>query len=352
MRGRRNTRMTRRSAYGFTLIELLVVIAILGVLIALLLPAVQAARESARRMQCTNNLKQIGLGIQNCESQYRKLPTGGEGTDYKVSPPATIFDTVEQHSMFTYILPFVEKKDLYDQMNMTYTYRDTRWPGNQTAAKTEISFYLCPSNAFLDRKDPFGYGQLDYFATVYTDIDPVTGLRNKATRMDGALAVPATGISAVVDGTSNTIAVIEDSGRTYPTVPFFSKSKYPDPACASGNADSGDCAGTSNNRAVNRWADPDAAGSGVSGPPNEIAKYINQNNTPLGGPPGTVAPNGPCPWSENNCGPNDEPFAYHVGGCNALFMDGSVHFLADKITGRTLRELITRAEGVPPSGEY
>jgi len=352
MRGYRIGRGSVVPRWGFTLIELLVVVAILGVLMAMLLPAVQAARESARRSQCSNNLKQIGLGLHSCESQYKKLPSGGEGTNFEASPPETIFDTVDLHSPFTRILPFIEKRDSYDKMNMKYSSRDTRWPGNQVAAKNEISTYRCPTNPFLDQKDPFGYGQLDYFATVYTDIDPVTGLRNKASRMNGALAVPATAITAIVDGASNTIGVIEDTGRSYPTVSFFSKSKYPDPACVGGYADSADCAGTSNNRTVNRWADPDAAGSGVSGPPNEIGKYINQNNTPFGGPPGAVAPNGPCPWSENNCGLNDEPFAFHVGGCNALLMDGSVRFLDDKITGPTLRYLITRSEGVPPPPDF
>ncbi len=329
--------------FGFTLVELLVVIAIIGLLLALLLPAVQAARESGRRSQCTNNLKQIGVGLHNHESAYGRLPTGGEGTDYSTSPPSTMFDL---HSTFTAILPFIEQREIYDKMSLKYSYRDTRWPGNQEAAQYEIKTYVCPSNPFSDRKDPFGYGQLDYYSTVYTDIDPVTGLRNKATRMDGALAVPATSIAKVFDGASNTIAIIEDSGRTYPTIEFYTFSKYPDPACASGFGDTADCSGTSQNRAVNRWADPDAGGSGVSGPPNESGKYINNNSTPLGGPPD-------CLWSANNCGLNDEPFSFHSGGCNAVFADGSVHFLSETIDFLTIRRLVTRAEHAEvPSGGW
>ena len=111
---------------GFTLIELLVVIAIIGMLMALLLPAVQAAREPARRSSCSNNLKQIGLAIHNFESVYRKLPTGGEGTDYSNLNghpfPRSCFS---KHSLFTHLLPFIEKKDIYDQLDLTKSYRDT-----------------------------------------------------------------------------------------------------------------------------------------------------------------------------------------------------------------------------------
>lgn len=251
-------RAAARSPSGFTLVELLVVIAIIGILIALLLPAVQAAREAARRTQCTNNMKQIGLGLLNYESTYRSFPSGGEGTDYTTSPPSTKFD---MHSVFTVILPYIEQNAVYQQMNLSYSYRDTRFAGNQATAKTEIAAYLCPSDPFLSTNlDPQGYGRLDYYATVYTDIDPTTGKRNKTTRKDGALAIPAASIAAIIDGTSNTIAVIEDAGRGHPSVGFKTASAYTDPTCSGGHGDSADCSGTSNMRAVHRWADPDAGG--------------------------------------------------------------------------------------------
>jgi len=334
---------------GFTLVELLVVITIIGVLMALLLPAVQAARESARRSHCTNNMKQMGLAIHNFESVKKKLPSGGEGTDYSVSPPVTAF---ESHSTFTLLLPFIEKKDIFDLMNLRYSYRA---PVNQTAAKTWISTYICPTNPYQEGRDPQGFGALDYYCTVYTDISPTTGQRDKLTRMDGALAIPAVSMAAVIDGTSNTIAIIEDAGRAHRLsgLPVAADSKYADPYCAGEGAGTPDCEGTLNNRTVHRWADPDAGGSGVSGPPNATpavngkttCKYISQNAVPIGGP-------ADCLWKNNNCGPNDEPFSFHPNGCNAVMVDGSVRFLSDEIDGILLRYLVTRSEGVPITTDF
>ena len=373
MRDCRNLQGSTCARTGFTLVELLVVIAIIGVLIALLLPAVQAARESARRSNCTNNMKQMGLGLHNFESSYKKFPTGGEGTNYTVSPPATTFDTKDLHSLFTYLLPYIEQKAVYDMMDLRYTYRDTRFPANQTATCTDISTFVCPSNPFLSFKDTSfgstGYGNTDYFATVYVDIDDGSGrwtgstpanagARNYYSRMDGALCIPSASIASIVDGTSNTIAIIEDCGRTAPAAgaPAPGYSKYTDPtiqtpangyAMGPGTIDAGDQSmtdtgnpnsGTPPYRSVWRWADPDAVGSGVSG---KNGKYINNNATPFGGP-------STCRWSVNNCGPNDEPFSFHPGGCNAVMCDGSVRFLSDTISYGPMRYLITRAEGIAP----
>ena len=375
---------TRR---GFTLVELLVVIAIIGILIALLLPAVQAAREAARRSNCTNNLKQIGLGLHNFESTYKTFPTGGEGNYYKVAAgtnPATTFDDVQVHSALTYILPYVEHMDIYQKININRPYRDTVSGNNLVFASAgDINTFCCPSNPFLGIKDPAGYGRSDYFATVYTDIDPSTGWRNKPARMDGALGVPAAPMAAIIDGTTNTIAFIEDAGRVAPGQgnPYAGYSKYADPTAMaagflnppgaidpfdagitnSGNPNSyntykdlntGATMGDGINfRAVWRWADQDAVGSGVSGPPNVTGKVINNNSNPIGGPPngGTCPGEGSagagCPWTCNNCGLNDEPFSFHTGGCNALLCDGSVRFLAETLDPITLRRLVTRAEG-------
>ena len=367
---------------GFTLVELLVVIAIIATLIGMLLPAVQAAREAARKASCSNNMRQIALGALNHESAKRKMPNGGEGTDYSKDPPATTFcdkQTVpgtydfpnEVHqSVFTQILPFMEGGSLFKQFDTTVTYRDPvnsvdpTDPTKPGPSKVHMSSFVCPSNAFQSLEDPQGYGQCDYFATVYTDIDPLTGKRANAAgvtnkRADGALCVPAAPLSAISDGTSNTILFIEDAGRTHVTLGYKTASTYDDTYCLTGaGAGLPDCTGTNNKHAVNRWADTDAGGSGVSGPhqSNDPAyttadatkpwtHFVNQSSKVTGG---GVAATG-CPWTLNNCGLNDEPFAFHPAGCNVVMADASVHFLGETIDPKVMRALVTRSEGVEAS---
>ncbi len=157
---------------AFTLIELLVVIAIIAVLIGLLLPAVQAAREAARRAQCVNNLKQIGLGIHNFESTHSALPRSGEHpvtwTDGK------IYKTQDYHSAFTMILPFMEQTNSFNAFNLDLRYN---LPANFTASASAINSFLCPTNPLAgDRdgsggKDSFGYGCADFAICPYTEMD-------------------------------------------------------------------------------------------------------------------------------------------------------------------------------------
>jgi prepilin-type N-terminal cleavage/methylation domain-containing protein/prepilin-type processing-associated H-X9-DG protein len=326
---------------AFTLVELLVVIAIIGVLVALLLPAVQMARESARRMACQNNLHQMGLAMHNHENVFGKFPSGGEGTDWSQSPPGTAFDL---HSTFTRLLPFMEQGNAFGQFDLNYSYNDSRAPQNQLAAKTRVKAYECPSNV-LAKADPSGYGRGDYMPTVYTDIDPVTQLRDKLNaRRNGALAIGGTRGAEISDGLSSTLAIAEDTGRNFETMTPFTKAAYADATCAGSNGV--DCT-PSKLRAINRWAEPDQ-GNGVSGAFNnatgKMHGFINNNRSPMNGP-------SDCPWSTNNCGPNDEIFSFHPSGANVLLCDGSVRLLSESISGTVLRYLVTRDEGVQP-GDY
>ena len=130
---------------GFTLVELLVVIAIIGILIALLLPAVQAAREAARRVQCSNNLKQLGLGLQTYHDVYKQLPLGGTNNN-----PGTWFCQSPNHhgNHLVELLPFIEETTLYAQLTFK---ADTQYSlmgggGTQYACSLQPAVFVCPSD--------------------------------------------------------------------------------------------------------------------------------------------------------------------------------------------------------------
>jgi prepilin-type N-terminal cleavage/methylation domain-containing protein/prepilin-type processing-associated H-X9-DG protein len=127
---------------AFTLIELLVVIAIISVLIALLLPAVQSAREAARRVQCVNNLKQLGLAVYNYEQGNGSFPPG-----------QLLYQNWQDLSALVALLPFVEQQPLYNAFNFSDVYPINgmgpvlpSYPPNTTAARTQVAGYLCPSD--------------------------------------------------------------------------------------------------------------------------------------------------------------------------------------------------------------
>ncbi|MES2793635.1 MAG: DUF1559 domain-containing protein [Planctomycetota bacterium] len=332
-----------RRQRGFTLIELLVVIAIIAVLIALLLPAVQQAREAARRTQCKNNMKQMGLGVHNYESTFSRFASAGEFTDRTGSDPMDALKygarAFTPTSTFVQILPYIDQAPLYNMINMGAHYSTgygSPSVGNALAAQTKIASFLCPSNA-ITQGDPQGFGAVDYMPVAYTDLDnaasPARQKMTKAWDRDSVLGM-WNKIGDTTDGLSNAIAIIEDSGKPAGIIGSYAAGTGFGAANQIGTVVAA-AMPTGSMSAPNRWADPDS-GSGVSGAASNRDTFINNNKTPN---------NTVCPWSNNNCGPNDEPFSLHVGGCHALLGDGSVRFLSENIDGNTLRRLCSKADG-------
>jgi prepilin-type N-terminal cleavage/methylation domain-containing protein len=184
-----------RARTAFTLVELLVVIAIIGVLVALLLPAVQAAREAANRSSCGNKLKQLGIGVHNFNDTFKKLPRGAEN---QVLPQPNSTGSTTYFigtTWLVYVLPFIEQQPLYDRYDFTVQYDNIPSGGasapknNDAVGSTVVPTFYCPSGpGALTYKDPNGNGVKDDPSTHYYGImgpggttDPYTMTMNGTT---------------------------------------------------------------------------------------------------------------------------------------------------------------------------
>ena len=203
-----------RTRKGFTLIELLVVIAIIAILIGLLLPAVQKVREAASRMSCTNNLKQIGLALQNFHDSQGKFPQSGVLTLAKPLPSSNA--PAFHHTWITYLLPYIEQGNLQQQTNMTLK----AW-GQSIIGADGVKTLRCPSDAgFNSSSDTWGITLTNYVGAEGYHWWPTANLNPawggnwaqlpKAGDYSGLFAVTRTfTIADITDGTSNTVVVSE-----------------------------------------------------------------------------------------------------------------------------------------------
>lgn len=322
---------------GFTLVELLVVIAIIGVMVSLLLPAVQAAREAARRMQCSNHLKQIGLALHNYESTHKVFPA------QSLAPmPGNLFNA-RRGSWFTAILPMIEQTSLADLYSWQLNWHD---PGNAAAVTTEVPTFRCPSA--MERRG-FEWTVLvhyanatttaitttprDFYAGAVTDYSNVGGVSTQLNSLlpvnqqladpmnCGILKTQAVRLAEITDGLSNTILVVECAGR--PDL-YQNRRLVPDgttPKTWSGAA------------SVTR---PFPTG-GVWGSHNKgflVAGAQRDGNTAIR--PGLCL---------INCSNDNEIYSFHPGGANVLMADGSVSFLSEALPLETLAAMVSRNGG-------
>lgn len=182
--------------HAWTLIELLVAMAVIGILIGLLLPAVQAAREAARRTECTNNLRQLGIGLHAYHDAHGCFPPGG----IEWRPPGN--STRRQVAWSALLLPWIGQRDLYAELDLSTPFDS---PANAAAAATIVTLYLCPTRrdpiALIDGRGPCDYGGI-YGERITGSNSPPKGtmVYDRAIRL-----------AEVTDGTSQTLILAEDT---------------------------------------------------------------------------------------------------------------------------------------------
>ncbi|WP_425616167.1 DUF1559 domain-containing protein [Anatilimnocola sp. NA78] len=325
----------RRSA--FTLVELLVVIAIIGVLVALLLPAVQAARESSRRMSCQNNLKQMGLGFHNFESARGGLP------------PRRYSSNTDGHGYVGWgaiILPYMEQAPLWDKYDLRYDYYD---PVNAPVTNIVLPFYKCPTTPHTGTKMTSGGKATagsqnadkttNFFVSTYMDYMVPNGLtvptngwgaefsyNGAASNFVNALwdsspsFTPYTPtwtprrMSEIKDGTSNTLLVNEMAGW-----PMIFKGGVRQPGLQSQTQNRGHWAGWQSFVYATYSPDGLTAGSSTSGDTTPCAV---------------------------NCANQNQIYGFHPAGANVLYCDGSVRFAAANMKALLFAQICVIDDGM------
>jgi prepilin-type N-terminal cleavage/methylation domain-containing protein/prepilin-type processing-associated H-X9-DG protein len=346
---------------GFTLIELLVVIAIIAVLIALLLPAVQAAREAARRSQCVNNLKQLGLAIQNYGDVNSALPPTGNNP----SVPAGIGAT-NDFSMKARILPFLEQSIVWNAFNQSFAYNASQ---NQTPTSTFLNAFLCPSdgNQIARAGSNFAanvdFGDNNYYNNLGTLLSLNGGTFDGPAYIMGSTTYGSVvTLARITDGTSNTAIFSEGlkGGSVTRPAPWMIykmtiQITQTTPASPTGQVGLGPVlTSIANTNCLTSSAVVSPAGFNTEG-----YSWADSGNAVGGGYSHVVTPNKRSCWGSNQDtnSPNGSAslanqygnmiaaHSNHSGGVNMGFLDGSVKFIKESINPGTYGALATMAGG-------